>query len=177
MTISDNKVVSLSYTLVVEGDVMETVKEDKPMQFIFGVGYLLPAFEAQIKDKSVGDTFEFTLSAKDGYGEEDPEAIVELPKDIFMVDGKIEEGLLVKDKVIPMQDSQGHRLNGVVNEIKDQTVVMDFNHPLAGCELNFAGKVVAIREATEKELTEGLYGERAAHNCSHDCSSCGGGCN
>ncbi len=174
MTISDNKVVSLAYTLVVEGDTMETVKEDKPMQFIFGVGYLLPAFEAQIKDKSVGDAFEFTLSAKDGYGEVDPDAIVELPKSIFMVDGKMEEGLLVKDKVIPMQDSQGHRLNGVVNEIKDDSVVMDFNHPLAGCELNFSGKVVAVREATEKELTEGLYGERAAHECGHDCSCCGG---
>lgn len=176
MQISDEKVVSLSYTLVVEDDVVETVKEDKPMQFIFGQGYLLPAFEEQIAGKEVGDSFEFTLSAKDGYGEIDPDAIVELPLDVFKVNGKLEDGLLVKDKVIPMQDSQGHRLNGVVNEVKEDAVVMDFNHPLAGCALNFTGTVVAVREATEKELTDGLFGERAASQCSHDCSSCGGGC-
>lgn len=174
MNISENKVVSLSYTLVVEDDVIETVTAEKPMQFIFGAGYLLPAFEQQVAGKEVGEAFNFTLSAKDGYGEIDPEAVVELPKDIFKVNGKIEEGLLVEGKVVPMQDSQGNRLNGVVNEVKDQLVVMDFNHPLAGCALNFTGTVVAVREATEKELTDGLYGERAASSCGHDCSGCSG---
>ena len=106
MTISEEKVVSLSYTLVVDGDVIETVKDDKPMRFIYGLGYLLPAFEEQIMGKKTVDEFSFTLSPKDGYGEVDPNAIVELSKDIFKVNGKVEEGLLVKDKVIPMQDSR-----------------------------------------------------------------------
>jgi FKBP-type peptidyl-prolyl cis-trans isomerase SlyD len=53
---------------------------------------------------------------------------------------------------------------------------MDFNHDLAGKELHFTGEVTAIRDATEKELTDGLHGERAAQGCTHDCSSCGGGC-
>ncbi len=174
MTISEEKVVSLSYTLVVDGDVIETVKDDKPMRFIYGLGYLLPAFEEQIMGKKTGDEFSFTLSPKDGYGEVDPNAIVELSKDIFKVNGKVEEGLLVKDKVIPMQDSRGNQLNGIVEEVLEDMVKMNFNHPLAGCELNFSGKVVEIREATEKELTEGLYGERAASACSGSCQGCSG---
>jgi len=92
------------------------------------------------------------------------------------VNGKVEEGLLVKDKVIPMQDSRGNQLNGIVEEVLEDMVKMNFNHPLAGCELNFSGKVVEIREATEKELTEGLYGERAASACSGSCQGCSG-CN
>jgi len=176
MTISEETVVSLSYTLVVDGDVIETVKDDKPMRFIYGLGYLLPAFEEQIMGKKTGDEFSFTLSPKDGYGEVDPNAIVELSKDIFKVNGKVEEGLLVKDKVIPMQDSRGNQLNGIVEEVLEDMVKMNFNHPLAGCELNFSGKVVEIREATEKELTEGLYGERAASACSGSCQGCSG-CN
>ncbi|NLA15675.1 MAG: peptidylprolyl isomerase [Bacteroidales bacterium] len=174
MIISDEKVVSVSYTLVVDGDVIETVKEDKPMKFIVGLGYLLPAFEEKLQGKKVGDPFSFTLSAKEGYGETDPQAVVELPKDLFKVNGKIEEGLLVKDKIIPMQDSQGNRINGIVEDVLENSVKMNFNHPLAGCELQFSGKVLDIREATEKELTEGLYGERAASACAGSCDGCTG---
>jgi len=174
MTISDEKVVSLSYTLVVDGDTIETVTDDKPMKFIFGLGYLLQAFEENIKGKKTGDGFDFVLSAKEGYGEINPDAIVELPKDLFKVNGKIEEGLLVKDKIIPMQDAQGNRMNGIVDEVLEETVKMNFNHPLAGCELHFSGKVVEIREATEKELVEGLYGERAVSGCEGSCDGCSG---
>jgi len=174
MTISDEKVVSLSYTLVVEGDIIETVTEDKPMQFIYGLGYLLAAFEEKLQGKKTGDLFSFTLDAKEGYGEIDPHAVVELSKDLFKVNGKIEEGLLVKDKIIPMQDSQGNRLNGIIEDILEDSVKMNFNHPLAGCELQFSGKVVDIRDATEKELIQGLYGERAEDACAGSCEGCSG---
>ena len=69
MKIQTNKVVSLSYTLTVDGDVIETVTAEKPMQFIYGTGYLLPKFEENIKEKSVGDLFDFVLAAADAYGE------------------------------------------------------------------------------------------------------------
>ena len=88
MEISTNKVVALSYTLVVDGDVIETVTAENPMQFIFGTGYLLPKFEENVSGKVVGDSFDFKLSAKEGYGEENPDAIVELPVDIFKIDGQ-----------------------------------------------------------------------------------------
>ena len=87
MKIGKDKVVSLSYTLTVDGDVVETVTSDKPMDFIFGTGYLLPKFEQNVEGKEVGDTFDFMLTATEGYGEVSEEAIFELPKDMFMVDG------------------------------------------------------------------------------------------
>jgi FKBP-type peptidyl-prolyl cis-trans isomerase SlyD len=174
MKIATNKVVSLSYELVVDGDVIETVKADKPMQFIFGTGYLLPKFEAHIEGKGAGDAFEFMLSAIDAYGEETPDAIVELPKHLFEVDGKIEDGLLTIGNVLPMADVDGNRLNGTVNEVRDDMVVMDFNHPLAGAELHFKGAVVAVREASEEEIANGLFGERAASCGSSGCGGCSG---
>jgi len=177
MKIGTNKVVSLSYTLVVDGDVMETVKADKPMDFIFGTGYLLPKFEENILNKEVGDSFEFVLSPFEGYGEMNSDAIIELPKDMFMIDGKIEDGLLTVGNVLPMQDSDGNRLQGTIDEVKDDVVVMNFNHPLAGAELNFKGTVVAVREATQQEIVGGLYGEKleSSSSCSSSgCSGCSG---
>ncbi len=175
MKIEQNKVVSLSYTLVVDGETIETVKPEKPMQFIFGAGYLLPKFEENIAGKSVGDAFEFDLAAIDGYGEINPEALVELPKNIFEVDGAIEEGLLTVGNVIPMSDNMGNRLNGSVADILEDSVIMDFNHPLAGEDLHFNGTVVAVRDATEQEIQLGLYGEKGG--CGGGCSSGCEGCN
>ena len=175
MKIGKDKVISLSYTLTVEGDVVETVTADKPMDFIFGTGYLLPTFEKNIEGKEVGDTFDFELSANEGYGELNSDAIIELPKDMFMIDGKVEDGLLTVGNVLPMQDSDGNRLQGTIEEIKEDVVVMDFNHPLAGSNLNFKGVVVAVREATQQEIVGGLYGEKAESSCSSGgCSGCSG---
>lgn len=183
MEINKDKVVSLSYTLNVDGDTIETVNADKPMEFIFGTGYLLPKFESEIIGKNVGDTFDFTLSPEDAYGPVNPDAIVELPKSLFEVEGKIEDGLLTVGNVLPMMDSEGNRLNGEVQEVKDDVVVMNFNHPLAGETLHFVGKVEAIREATEQEIQNGLFNEKAQSGCGDGgcneggCSSCGCGCN
>ena len=174
MKIEKDKVVSLSYTLVVDGETIETVKSDKPMQFIFGTGYLLPKFEQNIAGKLLGDSFDFELSAADAYGENNPDALVELPKSVFEVDGTIEDGLLAVGNVIPMNDNMGNRLNGSVVEVSENNVVMDFNHPLAGADLHFTGTVVDVRSATEQELQNGLYGG-GCKGCdgSSECSSCG----
>lgn len=173
MTIQDEKVVSLTYTLTVDGEVKDQATEENPLEFIFGLGYLLPKFEEYINGKHVGESFEFTLIPAEGYGVYDAQAVVELPKHIFEVDGKLQEQLLFPGSVIPMMNQAGGVIPGKVLEVGDESVKMDFNHELAGKDLHFTGKVVGIREATEKELTEGLHGERA---CSHDCSSCSGGC-
>ena len=173
MTIQDEKVVSLTYVLQVDGEVKDQATEEQPLEFIFGLGYLLPKFEEYLLGKHVGDSFAFTLSPAEGYGVYDEQAVVDLPKHIFEIDGKIQDQLLVAGNVIPMMNQAGGVIPGKVLEVGDEHVKMDFNHDLAGKELHFTGKVINIREATEKELTEGLHGERA---CTHDCSTCGGGC-
>ena len=173
MTIQDEKVVSLTYTLRVDGQVQDQTTEENPLEFIFGLGYLLPRFEENIAGKSVGDSFEFILGPEEGYGVYDEQNVVVLPKHIFEIDGKLQEQLLVVGQVIPMMNQAGGVIPGKVLEVGADSVRMDFNHELAGKELHFTGKVTAIRDATEKELTDGLHGERA---CTHDCSNCGGGC-
>ncbi len=174
MTIQDEKVVSLTYTLLVDGQVKDQATEEQPLEFIYGLGYLLPKFEEYLLGKTVGDTFEFVLSPEEGYGVYDPSAVVELPKHIFEIDGKIQEQLLVVGRVIPMMNQAGGVIPGKVVEVGAESVKMDFNPKLAGKELHFSGKVTAIRDATDKELTDGLHGERAAQGCTHDCSTCGG---
>lgn len=176
MKISDEKVVSLTYVLLVDGEVKDSTSSENPLEFIFGLGYLLPEFEKNIKDLEPGGTFEFTLSPENGYGVYDPNAVVDLPKSIFVRDGQIMEGLLTIGNVIPMMNQQGGIMPGKVMEVTDDTVKMDFNHELAGKTLNFSGEILAVRDATEEELTNGLHGERAQQGCSGQCSSCGGGC-
>lgn len=176
MTIQDEKVVSLTYTLRVDGEIRDQATEEQPLEFIFGLGYLLPKFEEYLLGKEVGDTFEFVLSPEEGYGVYNEQAVVELPKHIFVIDGQLQEQLLEVGKVIPMMNQAGGVIPGKVVAVADETVTMDFNPDLAGKELHFTGKITAIRDATEKELTDGLHGERAAKGCNGNCGSCNSNC-
>ena len=175
MIIDNNKVVALTYELEVEGSIRDKATNERPLDFIFGQGYLLPEFEANVAGKKMGDTFEFTLSPENGYGVYNPHAVIDLAKKIFEIDGQIKEGLLTVGNVIPMMTQDGRVVPGKVLEVGDEKIKMDFNHELAGKSLHFKGEVVSVREATDKELEEGLHGERA-RSCSGDCSSCGSSC-
>lgn len=165
MQVAKNKVVSLTYELQVDDEngektLVEKVEKDQPLVFLFGAGSMLPEFEKNLDGKSAGDTFAFSIDPENGYGEFDEEAVVDLPKDIFKVDDKIEEGMLEVGNVIPMTDQQGHRLQGRVVEVMDDAVTMDFNHPLAGMDMHFAGQIVNVRSATLEEISHGhVHGE------------------
>lgn len=179
MKVAKDKVISVSYTLRVKGKEVEQVGADNPLKFIFGSGMLLPKFEANLLEKEVGDGFEFKLSAADAYGEVNPQMIAEIPLSVFEMDGKVDFEVIKEGNILPMQDRAGNRMNGIVKKVEalEQKVTMDFNHPLAGEELHFVGKVEEVRDATEKELKEGLFGEKLPHQCSDEgCSHCGGGC-
>jgi FKBP-type peptidyl-prolyl cis-trans isomerase SlyD len=116
---------------------------------------MLPKFEDHLSTLKAGDAFEFTLSSDDAYGEMDQDAIIDLEKSIFEVDGKIDTEMLAVGNVIPMRDDQGHMLQGIVVSVGDELVRMDFNHPMAGNVLHFTGKVIEVREATAEELSHG----------------------
>jgi FKBP-type peptidyl-prolyl cis-trans isomerase SlyD len=125
-----------------------------------------------------GCTFDVTLAPADAYGEVDPARVIDLPKAAFEVNGEIREDLLVPGNTIPMMNSMGGVIPGVVVEVTADSVKMDLNHQMAGKTLHFTGEVLSVREATEKELTEGLHGE-FVHTCGcggcHG-GDCGGGC-
>ncbi len=168
MIVNKNKVVSISYSLHVnakDGELVEVVEKDKPMQYIHGTGTMLESFESQIEGLKAGDSFDFMIKSEDAYGEASDEAIVNLPKSIFEVDGVIDEDLLVVDNVIPMQDKDGNHYNGIVLEVSDDEVQIDFNHPLAGDDLFFTGNVIEIREASNTEIEHGhVHGEGHHHH-------------
>jgi FKBP-type peptidyl-prolyl cis-trans isomerase SlyD len=168
MTIEEKKVVSLTYELRVndeQGEIVEKVEKDSPLTFLFGSGNLLPDFEANISGLKEGESFSFSLEPERAYGQVSEEAIVELPKDIFEVDGKIDDNLLKVGNNIPMQDNTGNRLNGIVQEIGQDVVKMDFNHPLAGDTLYFKGEVEGIRDATQEEVKHGHVHQGGSHSC------------
>jgi FKBP-type peptidyl-prolyl cis-trans isomerase SlyD len=80
-------------------------------------------------------------------------------------DGKIEEGLLKVNHILPMMDSEGNRVEGIIREIGIEKVKMDFNHPLAGKDLHFVGRVETIREANQEELDHGhVHGPGGHHH-------------
>ncbi len=176
MKIENNKYVSLAYKLTVDGNVIEDVAADRPFDFIFGIGMLLPKFEESVNGKEADDTFAFTLTPEEGYGVYEEERIAELPKNIFEVDGVFNEEMIAVDAVLPMVDVEGNQLYGRVLEITSDSVKMDFNHPMAGKTLNFEGQVVGVREATDEDMAKFMQPAGGGCNCGGgDCSE--GGCN
>ena len=171
MKITQNAVVEFCYELEVEGQVVDKTTKEKPLDYIHGTGSLLPKLEAHIEGMQAGDRFDITLAPADGYGEVDPQRIIDLPKAAFEVNGEVREDLLVPGNTIPMMNSMGGVIPGVVLEVSEGSVKMDLNHQMAGKTLHFTGEIVSVREATEKELTEGLHGEYV-----HSCGCGGGGC-
>lgn len=175
MKIETNKVVELSYELEVDGKIVDRAGEERPLDYIHGTKMLLPKFESELEGKSAGDDFAFTLSPEEGYGEYDPKMVIELPEAAFSINGEVQRQMLFVGNMIPMLNSAGMVERGVVKELRDGVVVMDFNHQMAGKTLKFKGKVLSVREAAEKELTEGLHGEYLPHDC-HCSGGCHGGC-
>lgn len=155
MKIAKNTIPSVSYVLTVDGEVVDQAKKETPLSFIFGVGGMIPGFEKNLNGLETGDSYDFKLLPDEAYGEYNQNAVVDLPVNTFMADGKLQEELLVVGKVIPMQDQNGNPLNGTVVQVGDEVVKMDFNHMLAGKDLHFKGEVIDIRDATTEELEHG----------------------
>jgi len=177
MVIAKDSVVSISYELKLpkkNNEIVETVNNNNPLVFILGHGNLLPKFESNLTGLNIGDKFDFMLKSEEAYGIISADAIVDLPKTVFMVEGEINEDILVLDNIIPMMDQGGNRFNGRVIELSDTNVKMDFNHPLAGEDLHFKGEVVEVREATSEELEHGHI--HAGGSCGDGSCGCGSSC-
>ena len=175
MQISDNKYVTVTYDLNVgEGDereLMERATAQQPLEFIFGTNSMLEAFENQLKGLSQGDTFSFRLTPEEAYGDYDDTKVLELPKNIFEIDGKIDKEVLFEGNTLPMMDSSGNRLVGSVVSVGDDVVTMDFNHPLAGEIMHFEGTVMGVREASAEEIAALFSGG----GCGCGSGGCGSG--
>jgi FKBP-type peptidyl-prolyl cis-trans isomerase SlyD len=166
MKIENNKMVSLIYELREsdpEGRIIESLDETRPLTFIFGTGRLLPVFESNINSLNKGDLFRFTLNSEIAYGEKREEMIINVPIAVFGTDGKINDEICRVGNQVPMMDTDGNPLNGIINEITDTYIRMDFNHPMADLDLFFSGKIIDVRDATFEEIA----------GMNQSCSSCG----
>jgi len=169
MNIQQNTVVSLHYSLrdgSAEGELIEETFGGEPLTFIFGIGQMIAGFEANLNGKNTGDSYGFLLSPEEAYGAVDTEALVEVPIENFADEnGNVDRDYLVTGAPIHMTDEDGHRYRGIVAEVKLNTVIVDFNHPMAGKSLYFSGEILSVRPATESELDHGhVHGPGGHHH-------------
>ena len=181
METSQNKFLSVSYQLyTVDGDkksLVEQTQPGKPFQFISGFGVSLDAFEQHIAGLQPGAEFDFTLAPAEAFGDYDDDGVRKLNREMFCINDHFDHENIYPGAVITLLDSDEKRFMARVVEVEEDGVTIDTNHPLAGKALNFKGKVIENREATEEEiqklikmLTGGCQG------CGHHGDNCGEGC-
>ena len=168
MTVDTNTVVSLHYKLTNHktGEQIEETSENQPMEFLYGIERIIPLFEENIHGLKAGDTFEFSIPSAQAYGDKNDDHVALIPISVFFDEtGKVDETQIKVGAVLPMTDNEGNHLRGTIIEIKDETVTMDFNHPLAGTDLFFQGTILAVRTATQEEISHGhSHGEHGHHH-------------
>lgn len=155
MQIESNSVVTLHYTLKDnDGNVIDQ-SDDGSFLYLHGAMNIIPGLENALAGKSAGDEFSVTVSPEEGYGVKDPERIQEVPKEMFDSADEIKPGVQFH-----AQGPDGSAVVVTVVELKDDSVVIDGNHALAGVDLNFSVKVIDVRAASEEEVSHGhVHGE------------------
>lgn len=175
-----NKLIAAQYQLFTISDngerklVEETTKE-QPFVFITGFDAALDALEERLENLNRGDKFDFELEKEKAFGEYEPSRVIELNKEMFIVDGQFDSKNIFKGAQIPLKNEDGNFFIGTVLEIGDAAVKVDLNHPLAGKKLNFKGYIIENREATKDEIKT-MLSHMNGGGCGGDCGGCEGGC-
>ncbi len=150
MTVSDNKVVSIHYTLTNDsGEVMDQSQEGEPLVYLHGAAGIIPGLEKELSGKAVGENFKATITPDDAYGERNQGMVQQVPRSAFPADIDIEVGMQFN------AESPDGPMSVSIAEVKDDTITVDGNHPLAGLTLHFEGSVEGVRDATAEELEHG----------------------
>ena len=179
MKIENQKVATLIYQMFVDGDngeeMLEQATVDAPLVYCHGEGMMLPAFEAAMLGKDVDDEFDFRIACEDAYGEYDERGVMKLDKKMFYNgDEEFDSERVYEGAILPMNTTDGQIVNAQVVEITKDSVTIDLNHPLAGENLHFVGKVIDVRDVTEGEL-KALH-HRGCGGCHGNCGSCDSEC-
>ena len=157
-SVQNDVVVSMEYTLRVDNEVIDSSIGQEPLEFLAGHGNIISGLEREMIGMKVGDSKDVIVTPADGYGEYDEEAFMDVPRGEFPQDMPVEEGL-----ELTVRDDSGQARYARVDNVEDETVRLNFNHPLAGDELHFNVKVVGLRAPTEEELDHG-HVHQAGHN-------------
>lgn len=173
--VEPGKYVELGYDLYTIGEngaetLVHQTDADDPERIIFGVteGMVEP-LEKAIEGLPVNGTFDVRATSEQAFGPHDDDQVVTLDREIFLIDGKFDTDRIYPGAMVPMMTADNMRIPGIVTQVTDKHVVMDFNHPLAGKDLRFRGRITAIRDATAEEL-------HPTHGCSGSCCGSQGNC-
>jgi FKBP-type peptidyl-prolyl cis-trans isomerase SlyD len=141
--VKDGMSVSFDYTLKdADGKVIETSKGNKPLTYIHGQKSMIPGLEKQLAGMKVGDEKNVRVKPEDAYGPVNKNAFQEVPKEKIPANG------LKLGAVLAAKSPEGQVVPMRVHEIKEKTVVMDMNHPMAGKTLVFDVKIVDIQPSS-----------------------------
>jgi len=161
--IGQGKVVTFHYTLRDDaGEELDSSKDRDPLEYLHGAGNIVPGLERQLEGQAVGFAAKLTVDPEEGYGERSEEAVHEVPKEQFPEEVELEEGMM-----FGVQGPDGQVTPAWVSGFSDETVTLDFNHPLSGQRLHFDVTVESMRDATEEEKTH-------SHPHQEGCQSCDG---
>ncbi len=152
-------VVSMHYTLKVDGSVVDTSSGADPLEYLQGHGNIIEGLEKEMEGMAVGESKTVSVAAKDGYGEYDAEAVAYIPRAQFPPEIPLEEGIQLQ-----VRDEQGDVTSAWISEVGEDRVQLNFNHPLAGKNLEFEVTVVGLRQPTSEELTHGhVHSDKHSH--------------
>lgn len=138
--VADGKSVKVNYTLTVDGKVVDSSKGRQPLEYKAGAHQMIPGFEKAVMGMKAGEKKSFKVKPEDGYGQVNPKAVREVPKKQLPADLKPKAGMTLYAKA-----KEGQPMPVTIKEVKKDTVVMDFNHPLAGKTLNFDVEVMEVK--------------------------------
>ena len=150
LRIKDGQVVSMEYTLKVDGDVADSSEGREPLEFVHGAGNIIPGLEREMTGMAVGESKDVVVAAIDAYGVKDDEAFMDVPRDQFPKEIPMELGTEIQ-----VQNQAGQPMYARIDKIEDDKVRLNFNHPLAGKELTFDVTIVGLRLPTPEELEHG----------------------
>ncbi len=151
LKIAKNAKVKIDYTLKSDaGDVIDSSQDKEPLAFLQGNGQIIPGLEQALEGREAGDNFSVTVNPDQGYGEYDKELVFDVPREQLQNLDSIEEGMQVQAQ---MQDGSTQILT--IQNVGEEQVTLDANHPLAGETLHFDIEVADVSEATDDEIEHG----------------------
>ena len=140
MQVKVGDVVKVHYTgKLLDGTTFDSSEGRDPLEFTVGAGQMISGFDSGVQGMNVGDKKTIQIAPDDAYGQRDEEAVIEFPKDNVPADLQVEPGMQ-----LTLRNQHGHPIPVVVLEVKDDVIVMDANHMLAGKDLVFDVEVVEI---------------------------------
>ena len=151
MKAGKDKVISLHYTLTVDGEKVESsLDRNEPLWILLGHGQLIPGLEKALEGREAGENLQVEIAPAEGYGERQEGMTQRVPKKYFQQAAKLKPGM---STVLALKEG-GHRVV-VVQKVGMTTVDVDLNHPMAGKTLNFDVTVNEVRDGTEEEIAHG----------------------